>query len=499
MAPNPQDDALLQPGSRLGSYSIVRRIGEGGMGTVYEGVHEGLGKRVAIKTLHAAGARSEELIGRFIREGKAAARIQHPNVVDVVDVGAVEGMPYLIMEYLEGQDLGAALEHDAPMTSGAIADLMMPVVSALTAVHEAGIVHRDLKPDNIFITRSKGGALEPKLVDFGISKLDDAQSLQLTGTSAILGTPYYMSPEQAASSKQIDYRSDIFSLGVILYQCATHELPFNAESLFQLLTQIVRVDPPALRSLQPSVPAAFEALVDRAMRKEPAQRFQSAAELGAALLPFASERVRLRYEPEFGHIALTPGPATAAVITGQSAEFVDSESVPLTKSLRLPLLAGGALLIGLFVVALIAMRASEHAAVPASAAGDAIQVPTEPSALPLRNAIAEPAPPAGAAAALAVGNHVDSAGPAPAIAAPAAPTIAAHDASAVPRVSGAKRPGITARPIPSSSGSTPSSAKGAPAAHAAELPAPARVASPPPPTPAAPSAPSDDELFQDRK
>ncbi|MFI5307905.1 MAG: serine/threonine-protein kinase, partial [Polyangiales bacterium] len=271
----------LPAGARLGNYTITRCIGEGGMGVVYEGVHEGLAKRVAIKTLHAPSARSAELTTRFVREGKAAAKVRHANVVDVFDVAVHEGMPYLVMEYLEGEDLGAFMSHDAPMNAAAIADLIVPVVAALAAAHEAGIVHRDLKPDNIFLTRGKGGGVDPKLVDFGISKLTDGESLHLTGTHAILGTPYYMSPEQAGSSKQVDHRSDIFSLGVILYQCATHELPFKGDSLFQLLGEIMHSEPPPVRSLAERVPPAFEAVIARAMQKDPAKRFQSAAELGA--------------------------------------------------------------------------------------------------------------------------------------------------------------------------------------------------------------------------
>src|SRR3954469_23061899 len=165
MGEHPSHKNHLHAGTRLGSYAITRCIGEGGMGVVYEGVHESLGKRVAIKTLHGArGPDSDELIERFVREGKAAARIRHPNVVDVFDVAVHDDTPYLVMEYLEGEDLAAKMEHEAPMAPNAIADLIIPIVSALAAAHEAGIIHRDLKPENVFITHGKGGSLEPKLV-----------------------------------------------------------------------------------------------------------------------------------------------------------------------------------------------------------------------------------------------------------------------------------------------------------------------------------------------
>ncbi len=306
-------ETTLPSGARIASYVIVRVIGRGGMGIVYEGKHEALGKRVAIKTLIGSGAQSQDLIARFVREGKAVARITHPHVVDVFDVGVHEGTPYLVMEFLEGQDLAGMLEGRVPMRPDEIADLMIPVVSALASAHEAGVIHRDLKPENVFVARGKSGSLVPKLLDFGISKLEDGQALQLTGTNAILGTPYYMSPEQAGSSKAVDHRSDVFSMGVILYQCATRQLPFKGESLFQLLGQILHTDPPPMRSIAETVPATFEAVVARAMQKDPAKRYQSASELGAALLPFATQRVQLAYEHELGDGSIATGETLAAV------------------------------------------------------------------------------------------------------------------------------------------------------------------------------------------
>jgi serine/threonine-protein kinase len=304
-------DGRLVADAKIGNYRITRVIGEGGMGVVYEGVHESLGKRVAIKTLLAIRSNNDELNERFVREGRAIAKIRHPNVVDVFDVAVHDGSPYLVMEYLEGEDLGARMEHEAPMTAPAIADMLIPIVSALAAAHDVGIVHRDLKPENIFVTRTKGGSPEPKLVDFGISKLRDTDAMHLTSTHAMLGTPYYMSPEQAGSAKSVDHRSDIFSLGVILYQCATHELPFRGDSLYELLGAIINVEPPSPRSLVGQLPPSFEALIARAMKKDPRERFQSAAELGSALLPFASTRTRLSYEGEFGGESPVSTPAVA--------------------------------------------------------------------------------------------------------------------------------------------------------------------------------------------
>jgi hypothetical protein len=317
MSQEAPDLQTLSKGARIAGYSVVRVIGRGGMGIVYEGVHEALGKRVAIKTLISVAGQSQDITARFVREGKAAARIRHPHVCDVFDVGVHEGVPYLVMEYLEGEDLGSYIENRPLLRTDEIADLIIPVASALAAAHDAGVIHRDLKPDNVFIVRGKNGNLVPKLLDFGISKLDDAAALNLTGTNAILGTPYYMSPEQAGSSRTVDHRSDVFSLGVILYQCATRELPFKGDSLFQLLGAILHTEPPPVRSISQNMPGAFEALVARAMQKDPNRRYQTATQLGAALLPFATPRVRLAFEAELG---AAEGFATGDTLAGNSIE-----------------------------------------------------------------------------------------------------------------------------------------------------------------------------------
>jgi serine/threonine-protein kinase len=338
----------LPKGARIASYSIVRVIGRGGMGVVYEGLHEALGKRVAIKTLITAAGQSQDVQQRFVREGKAAARIRHPHVCDVFDVGVHEGVPYLVMEYLEGEDLGSWIESRPLMRTDEIADLIIPVASALAAAHDAGVIHRDLKPDNVFIVRGKTGTLVPKLLDFGISKLDDAAALNLTGTNAILGTPYYMSPEQAGSSRTVDHRSDVFSLGVILYQCATRELPFKGDSLFQLLGAILHSEPVRASQISLSLPNAFEGVIGRAMQKDPSKRYQTAAQLGAALLPFASPRIRLQFESELGGIeamqhgdTLATERTTAELLrTPMPATTTISEvAIPVPAKSKRPLLA----------------------------------------------------------------------------------------------------------------------------------------------------------------
>jgi len=467
---------------------------------VYEGVHEGLGKRVAIKTLHAGSARSQELIARFVREGKAAAKIRHANVVDVFDVAVHDGTPYLVMEYLEGEDLGARLEHVAPMSPSAIADLMIPVISALSAAHEAGIVHRDLKPDNILICHGKGGTLEPKLVDFGISKLSDGESLHLTGTNAILGTPYYMSPEQAGSSKQVDHRSDIFSLGVILYQCATHELPFKGDSLFKLLGEILHSEPPRVSTLSNGVPPAFEAVIARAMKKEPAQRFQSATELGAALLPFASTRVRLSYEHEFGPAGEAAALPPSHADTGEAASTLE----PMSAEVRAARGPGRGVrvlvalaLVGVCVALGIAALEREvpaasgrlvgHVAPPAPA----VNAPSPPPATVI-------APPA----AVATAAPAAVAAPAPASANDAGTSAVERDAIAEPAPTGVDQTARAPRAVERAARRSSRRERSTSAAQAIATPA-ASAATPPavraePPS-ASQNAPADGDLFRDRK
>ena len=290
---------LLEPGAIVGSYTVTRLVGRGGMGAVYEAMHRELGKRAAIKTLLPEHAAKADVRKRFLREGQASSKIRHAHVVDVYDVGEQNEVPYLIMEYLEGEDLGSLLAREGALPAGQVADLMIPVLSALVAAHDIGVVHRDLKPDNIFLCQGRGGVIEPKVVDFGISKImDESETHGLTGTSALMGTPYYMSPEQAKSAKNIDARSDQFSMAAILYEALVGQRPFAGETLYTILDNIVRGQFPPPRTLNPSIPKEFEAAVLRAMSVNPDDRFESVRALAQALLPFAGERVRVLYQDE---------------------------------------------------------------------------------------------------------------------------------------------------------------------------------------------------------
>ncbi|MFO0728658.1 MAG: serine/threonine-protein kinase [Myxococcota bacterium] len=287
----------LTPGSRFGRYNIIRLVGTGGTGAVYEAEHVGLKKRVAIKVLLPELAQRRDHQERFLREGEASSRVHHPHVVDVNDVGIVAEMPYLVMEYLEGRDLASLIAEQGHLPVEQLADLMVPTCAALAEAHRQGVIHRDLKPANIFLVNDPLHGLQPKIVDFGISKITDGEEMGLTTAGALLGTPSYMSPEQAKADPSISARTDQYSLGVIMLEAATGQRAFKATSMYEMLTKIVSgvFEPP--RALRAEIPPEFEAIILRAMRTEPEERYPSMLDLGLALLPFAGERTRLVWDP----------------------------------------------------------------------------------------------------------------------------------------------------------------------------------------------------------
>ncbi len=300
---------------RLGAYEITAELGAGGMALVFAARQIALDKRVALKVLRPEIAASETARARFAREGRAAARLHHPNVVDVFDVGETEGISYLVMERLDGIELTQLLRERGPLSVSEVVEMVLPVVSALAAAHDAGIVHRDVKPSNIFIAIDKHGNREPKVLDFGISKFDeegsrDAQSL--TNTEARIGTVRYMSPEQTRSSKNVGPLSDQYSLGVVLYECVTGETPFKADSAYDLMHAIVTSDFVRPRARVPSLPAAFEEVILRAMCGASQFRYPSLRAMGTELLKFASPLVRARWERELTVAIPTAAPGEAA-------------------------------------------------------------------------------------------------------------------------------------------------------------------------------------------
>jgi serine/threonine-protein kinase len=270
------------------------------MAVVFEAEHADLKKRVAIKVLHPHLAIDEAATARFLREGKAAAQIHHPNVVDVFDVGMHEGLPYLVMERLEGVDLARVVAERGVVPLQELADLMLPVIAAVHAAHDAGIIHRDLKPSNVLVTTSPNGARVATVLDFGISKVTRDPSADVTASEVLLGTVHYLSPEQTRSARSESAASDQYALGVMLYECATGARPFHGTTHYALMHAIVSssVTPPSV--LAPSLPHAFDALVARAMHRDPAKRFASVKGLGGELLAFASPSSASQWRGELG-------------------------------------------------------------------------------------------------------------------------------------------------------------------------------------------------------
>jgi len=264
------------------TYHIVRLIGEGGMGRVYEARHTRLAnKRLAVKLLHDEMARQPEILTRFEREAEAASTIAHPNVVEVLDVHHLEdGRPYIICEYLEGEELGALLDRVEKLPTETAIRIVRQICRALVAAHERGIVHRDMKPENVFLVGDPR-APRAKVIDFGISKLDDG-SAKLTRTGMVMGTPAYMAPEQARG-EHVDFRADIYAVGGILYRAVTGQKPYDGEDGAMVLTQVLTEEPRRPRTVEPSVPEALELLIQRAMARDPRDRHASMAELEAEL------------------------------------------------------------------------------------------------------------------------------------------------------------------------------------------------------------------------
>jgi serine/threonine-protein kinase len=286
--------------SRFGPYRVIRLVGSGGMGSVYEAEDTGLGHRVALKLLHPHVSRRAGATKRFLREGRAAARVQHPHVVQILSLGVEGDAPYLAMELLDGDDLSQAIERRGRLPLEEALEVLLPVVAAVAAAHDAGVIHRDLKPSNVCFRRGPGARIWPKVVDFGVSKVIADDQVEGTITDGIVGTAAYMAPEQARTATHASFASDQYSLGVILYQCVTGALPFAGRGVMEIFESMMTapVAPPSART--PGLPAALDEAVLRAMSRDPAARFPSVRAFGAALLGMAREGTRAAMASEFG-------------------------------------------------------------------------------------------------------------------------------------------------------------------------------------------------------
>jgi tRNA A-37 threonylcarbamoyl transferase component Bud32 len=267
-------------------YRIVRLIGEGGMGAVYEGENTRIHRRVAIKVLHSAIATSNDAVQRFEREAQAAGRIGSEHIVEVLDLGDLpSGDRYMVMEFLEGESLSHRITSVGRLSPQKTAAIVIDTLTGLKAAHEAGIIHRDLKPDNIFLLKAKGGKKDfVKIVDFGISKFSvTGGEFSMTRTGAVMGTPFYLSPEQARGERNLDHRADLYAVGVILYEAATGKVPFDGETFNELLFKIVLEPIPPLSTAVPDIDPHFAAIVEKSMARDVNQRFQSTDEMIQAL------------------------------------------------------------------------------------------------------------------------------------------------------------------------------------------------------------------------
>lgn len=275
-------DALI--GEILGGrYEITRQIGRGGMGAVYEAKHKGIGKRVAVKVLLDKYAHRDQVVARLEREAQLASSIGHEHIIDITDIGSThDGRTFVVMEFLEGQSLGAVIE-DGVLPEQRAIRIAYQIASALHAAHEKGILHRDIKPDNVFLLERNGKDFV-KVVDFGISKLlspaeDGSHSPRLTQTGMVLGTPLYMSPEQARGADELDHRIDVWSLGVILFEMVTGRVPFDGTNYLSIVSRVANDDIQRPSEIRPGLSRDLESVILRALEKDPANRYQSCEEV----------------------------------------------------------------------------------------------------------------------------------------------------------------------------------------------------------------------------
>jgi serine/threonine-protein kinase len=289
VADDPNLVGIPRPGDVVaGKYLVERIIGTGGMGVVLAAMHQELRERVALKMVRPEVAANPDLVGRFMREGRAAVKIRNEHVARVLDVGRLDGgVPYLVMEYLEGTTLSTYLQVRGHLPLEFAVDLVLQACEALADAHSLGIIHRDLKPENLFMTRRYDGVPLIKVIDFGIAKgTDDAMTM--TKSNHLMGSPLYMSPEQMRSTRDVDARTDIWSLGTVLFECLAGRPPYNAESIPELYMAVWTGSTPLVRSIRSELPEELDQIIGRCLAKDRADRFATVGELALALAKFAS-------------------------------------------------------------------------------------------------------------------------------------------------------------------------------------------------------------------
>jgi len=427
------NDDTFAPGTLLaGKFRVIRRLGEGGMGSVYEIEHELTKHRRALKMLHAAMAAMPSIVERFLREASAAGRVGNPHIAETFDAGVLEtGEPYLVMELLRGEPLSSRVAR-GPLLLHEVVDLIGQACVGVAAAHAAGIVHRDLKPDNLFVDDVDGRPFV-KILDFGISKFDSAQTggMALTKEGAAMGTPYYMSPEQIRGVGNLDARADVYALGVILYECLAGKRPFESDVLTHLAILIHAGEHQPLEQIRHDLPPGFADLVRHAMASDREKRMQSALELRQRLERYGA--VSYRTQAVCG--SMPPPAAAPARSLATSGIGVSMRSAPpAPKSQRgllaavlgimaLVLVGGGFLVLRALRLASSSAAAASSGATEAQSGVTAEPPPAHPAASGVAAAPQPSATPVAAPAAAPVGIATEKAQP------PMAPS-AAHSALA---------------------------------------------------------------------
>ncbi len=477
---------MMPPGKleKIGRYQVLERVGKGGMGVLYRGFDPNLDREVAIKLMLADFSEDElQMRPRFYREARAAAKLQHRNIVTIYEFAEENNVPYIVMEFLRGTPLSARMKAQPPLTLDDKLNIVAQLCNGLYYAHEQGVVHRDVKPDNVFL----GDDGTVKLLDFGIAKLT---SSTLTRQGDVLGSASYMSPEQVSGSETLDGRSDIFSVGVLFYELLTGTKPFDGASSTTVILKIVQEEPRAVDLVMPSVPPQVAAIVMRALRKDPAERFQSADVMARELqalrksLPASISIAEAQAPVDATRVSgaedsrtmvsaaapaaaagpaatiVTPGPTVVSPGTGQAHDLTPAPTVVVERSSSalVPALLGGVIVLAIVVVAVVVvlvMRFGSQPSVPATTAADTT--------------------PAAAAAAPATAGAATASTPATTAAEPPALPPTADLTSMLP--------GTSPAPPPSSAAEA-ASAPVATVAQAGSEPRPTAPANAPPPAPA---------------
>ncbi len=437
-----------QPGYVVaGKYRVDRVLGEGGWGSSSPRRTNSWIRRSRSSSSCRRSPRIRSLVQRFVREARAAVKIQCEHVAHVLDVGTHDGSPYMVMEYLEGSDLSQVLEKRGPLPVEDAVGYVLQACEAIAEAHSLGIIHRDLKPANLFLATRPSGPPSVKVLDFGISKAPaTGNEANMTRTSALMGSPSYMSPEQMASASSVDVRSDIWSLGVVLYEMLVQKLPFVADTMPGLVVAILQTAPPPITSVRSELPPDLGAVVERCLHKVPAQRFANVAELARALLPFGPPRAEQsveRIEHVLGqkNVSRPPParPASNPPLVGVAGTFAPTTSqAPARRS-------GAVVAVPIVIVALAAIAAALFFALhrPAPSVTSPPATLAAASTLPSATAPLPPPPP-----------------PAETIAPTSAPIVSATSSAPVMAAATSKPVG---RPLPTSTTASTPTATGTPA------------------------------------